>query len=776
MSSGNLRRPGLWGGLLLFLCCGLAVGQLAPPRLEHASPEEVGLDSRRLAEVDRLVEEGLAEKRMPGCVVLVARQGKIAFLKAYGARSLEPQRVPMTTDTLFDLASITKPVATATSIMLLVERGQLQLEDKAAQYWPEFGQHGKEHITIRQLLTHQSGLLADNALSDYQSGAAAAIERIAALKLQAEPGSKFIYSDVGLITLGEILRRVTGQNLHQFTQQHIFAPLGTKETGYLPAPELKRRAAPTEERDGSWMQGDVHDPRSWLLGGVAGHAGLFSTAEDLAVYAQMMLGQGEYHGVRVLAAETVKTMTTPQSVASGLRGLGWDMRTGYSINRGEGLTPQAFGHGGFTGTVLWIDPGLDLTFIFLSNRVHPAGKGLVNPLAGKIATVVAGAINQRRRPAVSDVLTGIDCLKRDEFAMLQGRRVGLITNHTGVDRDGKTTVELLRDAAGVKLAALFSPEHGIAGKLDVAKIADSSDPTSGLRIFSLYGESRKPSQESLQGLDTLVFDIQDIGARFYTYPSTMAHAMEVAAEHKLRFIVLDRPNPLGGMEMEGPLLDSGKESFVGFHTIPVRHGLTIGELARLFNTERKIGADLRVVPVEGWQRGDVFDTTGLVWINPSPNMRSLTQAFLYPGVGLLETTNLSVGRGTDTPFEVVGAPWIDGRLLAAELNQAKLRGVRFVPIRFTPDASKFKNQACGGVNVVITNRKKFLPVRTGLAMALALRKLYPDQWETGAYNRLLASDKVLEAVKAGKPIPEIEALYTDDLEQFQARRKRALLY
>src|SRR5581483_4665277 len=296
---------------------------------------------------------------------------------------------------------------------------------------------------------------------------------------------------------------------------------------------------------------------------------------------------------------------------------------------------------------------------------------------GRMSSVPEG--NNRLNP----VACGIDVLQRDSFAPLRGRSVGLITNHTGLNRKGMATADLLRAAPEVRLRALFGPEHGIRGALDT-KISDSKDKATGLPVYSLYGERTRPTAAQLAGLDTLVFDIQDIGTRFYTYISTLGLCLEAAAEHSLRFVVLDRPNPLGGLDVEGPLADPDQLSFTAYHPIPIRHGLTVGEMARLFQAEKRIGADLHVVPVEGWRRADFWDATNLTWVNPSPNMRSLTGALLYPGIGLLETTNVSVGRGTDTPFEIIGAPWLDGRLLAAELNARDLPGVRFVPVRFTP--------------------------------------------------------------------------------------------
>jgi uncharacterized protein YbbC (DUF1343 family) len=694
------------------------------------------------------------------------------------------------------MASITKPVATATSIMLLVERGQLKLGQRVSSIIPEFAANEKESITIFDLMTHQSGLLPDNAVKDYENGREEAIKKICELKLQAPTGTRFIYSDVNFITLGEIVRRISGKSVHEFSRENIFQPLGMSETGYLPSEALKKRTSPTEKReksDDKFIQGEVHDPRAFLLGGVAGHAGLFSTAEDLTVYAQMMLSGGEYNGVRILGPQTVATMTRGYKILGGsrstmegvpanpavyLRGLGWDKRTGYSINRGELMTDAAFGHGGFTGTVLWIDPQLDLFVIFLSNRVHPDGKGLVNPLAGRIGTVAAGAIRNvtpRQQPK-AEVLTGIDVLKRDGFRQLAGRKIGLITNHTGRSREGESTVNLLHEAKNVKLTTLFSPEHGFEGKLDVSKIGDTRDQATGLKVFSLYGETRKPTAAMLEDIDTLVLDIQDIGARFYTYTSTMGEALKACAEHGKRFVVFDRPNPIGGIAVAGPMLDAGKESFVGFHKLPVRHGMTTGELARMFQDELKLSVDLQVIECVGWKRSEPWDTTGLTWVNPSPNMRNLTEAFLYPGIGLLETTNLSVGRGTDTPFEIIGAPWLDGQKLASELNQRPISGVTFVPIDFTPTSSKFANQKCGGINILITDRSQFEPLRTGFEIAAALRRLYPDQWEAKSYERLLGNQKTLNALLDGKSADAIFDVAREGVSDFERRRLKYLLY
>ncbi len=376
----------------------------------------------------------------------------------------------------------------------------------------------------------------------------------------------------------------------------------------------------------------------------------------------------------------------------------------------------------------------------------------------------------------AQVSAGIDVLQRDNFRQLTGRQVGLITNHTGTNARGESTVKLFSDADNVKLVALFSPEHGFAGNLDQATIGDQNDTATGLQIYSLYGETKVPTAEMLAGIDTIVFDIQDIGTRFYTYISTMGGAMKAAAANRVRFVVLDRPNPIDGVTVQGPVLDAGSESFVGYHRIAVRHGMTIGELARMFKAEWQLELDLEIIAVEGWDRSSAFDATGRLWINPSPNMRSLTEAMLYPGVGLLETTNLSVGRGTDTPFEIIGAPWIDPVSFARDLNAEHLPGVRFVPVQFTPDASKYQDQKCGGVNIIITDRKTFHPLRTGLWLAVTLRQSYPTDWQTKSLNRLLANKRTYQGILAGQSVARLQMGYQEELEAFKLRRKQYLLY
>ena len=374
----------------------------------------------------------------------------------------------------------------------------------------------------------------------------------------------------------------------------------------------------------------------------------------------------------------------------------------------------------------------------------------------------------------AEVLDGIDVLARDGFAALRGMKIGLVTNQTGIDRQRRTTIDLLHDAPGVQLVALFSPEHGIRGIAD-EKVADSRDARTGLPIHSLYGETRAPTAEQLAGLDALVFDIQDIGCRFYTFISTLGECLTAAAGAGKKFIVLDRPNPITGARVEGPVL-AGPRSFTAWHELPVRHGMTVGELARLFAADRAPKAGLTVIACEGWTRGMWFDATAQPWVDPSPNMRSLTAAALYPGVGLLEFCNVSVGRGTDRPFEFLGAPYIDDRALVAAINAAALPGLAAIPVRFTPRASAFSGRECGGVQFIITDREIFRPLDLGIVLATALQRLYPGDLKIERLSKLLAHPPTLEAIRAGKSLAEVQALWTADRAAFDARREAFLLY
>lgn len=400
-------------------------------------------------------------------------------------------------------------------------------------------------------------------------------------------------------------------------------------------------------------------------------------------------------------------------------------------------------------------------------------------IAGPAAALWLLLFAEVLNPSVSGppprVLNGIDVLREQNFAPLAGKRVGLITNHTGLAADGTTTIELLAKAGTCRLTAIFSPEHGIRGNLD-GEFGDSKEESAELPIYSLYGAARRPTAEMLRDVDVLVFDVQDIGARFYTYITTMAYCMEEAARAGIPFYVLDRPNPLGGERVEGPMLDAGRTSFVGYMPLPVRHGMTVGELARYFNAENRIGVQLEVIPMRGWSRSYYFWDTGQVWVNPSPNMRSMTEAVFYPGVCLLEWTNVSVGRGTDRPFGMVGAPWIEPRDFAAALEAQRLGGVRFVPVRFRPSASRHQDMLCGGVSLVLTDLDRLRPVLVGLTLISVLHRLYPERFQIDGTLGLLGNAEALELLKAGRPPADVLRQDRAELKKFLERRRRALIY
>ena len=755
--------------------------------------------------LDGIVEKAIEEGQAPGAVLIVGHDGQVVYRKAFGDRSVLPQREAMTVDTIFDIASLTKVVATTTAVMQLIGKGEIRANDPVAKYIPEFAQNGKGDVTIRELLTHFSGLDEDLDLSQPWEGKENAFRMAYADKPIYAPGARFLYSDINFIVLGALVERVSEMPLDEYCEKNIFRPLGMTHTRFLPPSSWLSKIAPTQfDEHDHMLHGVVHDPTARRMGGVAGHAGVFSTADDLAKFAQFLLDGGS-----VLPSSLIEKMTTPQQppTASVLRGFGWDIDSPFSSNRGELLPVGSFGHTGFTGTSIWVDPTTRTYIILLTNAVHPRGKGSAVSLRAKVATAVAAnlpltvtekdevraenitgyneAQTAARRMATRNgsVQTGIDVLEAHDFSQVRGagesKKIGLLTNQTGVDSQGRRTIDVLAHAPGVSLQAIFSPEHGVTGTLDTTDITNSKDAVTGIPVYSVYGATdaaRRPSLDVLKTLDAVVMDIQDAGARFYTYETTLGYFLEAAAKAGIEVIVLDRPNPITGSFVQGPISDPGHESFVNYQPMPVRHGMTIGELAKMFNSERGIHARLQVIPMEGWMRGDWYDSTGLEWINPSPNLRNLTEATLYPGVALVEGTNVSVGRGTDTPFEILGAPWIKAQQLAQYLNAREISGVRFVPVSFTPNASNYSGVKCEGVNILLTDRNAFDAPELGIELASALQKLYPEQFHIEKMNDILINQSVYDAIKTGEDPRRIAADWQGALQKFQQVRQKYLIY
>jgi uncharacterized protein YbbC (DUF1343 family)/CubicO group peptidase (beta-lactamase class C family) len=769
--------------------------------------------SSRLSVLDPVINEAIAKQQIPGAVLVVGHDRQVVYRKAYGSRAIVPRREPMTLDTVFDCASLTKVIATTTALMQLWEQGKFRMSDPVAKYLPEFAQNGKQDITIRQLLVHYSGLPEDLDLAKKWEGKETAYRMAFEVAPDRPPGTAFMYSDIGFIVLGDLAEKLSGESLDEYTAKHVFAPLGMKDTRFLPPASWKPRIAPTEEDENHHLiHGVVHDPTARRMGGVAGHAGLFSTADDLAIFAQALLDGGR----GLLTPPTIAKMTSPQQPVNGtaVRGFGWDIDSPFSTNRGDLLPVGGFGHTGFTGTSMWIDPTTQTYIVLLTNAVHMNAipgheKGSAVALRTKVATVVGAALaldpseTEKMRAASltgynemqsaarkvvtrnGTVKTGIDVLEETHFAALHlaksgtPRRIGVLTNQTGLDSEGRRTIDVLSKMPGISLDVIFSPEHGVTGDLDTTDVKNTKDSKTGITVLSVYGakdSARRPAIDVLKKLDAVVIDLADAGARFYTYATSMGYFLEAASKAGIEVVVLDRPNPITGAIVEGPVSDAGRENYTNYFEEPIRHGMTMGELAKMFNAERKIGTHLEVVAMQGWQRGDWFDSTGLTWVNPSPNLRSLNEATLYTGVAVIEGANVSVGRGTDTPFEVVGAPWIKGRELAAYLNARSIQSVRFVPVVFTPTSSNYEGQRCEGVNLIVTDRNTLDAPELGIELASALHKLYPNDFKIDRMQDLLVNQATYDALLAGEDPRRMVEDWEPRLERFLEVRKKYLLY
>jgi len=746
------------------------------------------------AELDVVARDVVAAVEVPGTVIVVGEGAKVLYRKATGSRALVPASEPMTLDTIFDLASLTKVLATTPAVLRLWEQGQVQLDAPLGRYLKEFNTPAFKGVTIRALLTHSAGLPAIPPREAMARGFPAAAQALAHGGLAVPPGSTFLYSDTGFILLAELVRRVSGEPLDRFVQTRFYGPLGMFHTMFRPPASWRSRIAPTEVIDSGPLRGVVHDGNARLLGGVAGHAGLFGTADDVARFCRMLLAGGTLDGRTYLREATVRTMFTPEMIGDTTRGLGWDMSSPYSRTLGSFFAVGSVGHTGFTGPAIWMDPANQGYMVIMTNRVHPYGKGSVTELRRRASAIVGTVFAPKGEPpaliASSDVgspaadeatepaaptLTGLDQLVAEDFGRLRGRSVGLVTNQTGIDAKGRRGIDLLAAAPGVTLRAVFSPEHGLDGRLDTS-VPNTRDAATGLPVWSLYGSTRRPSSEMLAGIDTLVFDIQDVGARYYTYLATLSYILEEAGARRISVVVLDRPNPITGRVVEGPVMDPDLLSFTAPHPIPVRPGMTIGEFALMVVAERKLPVNLTVIPLGNWERNQWFDQTGLTWVDPSPNIRSPLQALLYSGIGLLESTNLSVGRGTDMPFEVVGAPWIKAQELADGLNERGLAGVRVQPIYFTPSSSVYAGQGVGGVRFVVTNRNALRPVTVALTLARELMTRYPSQFRAAAIQNLLVNRSTMWALLRGEPLLRVASWMEAGRASFLQRRASYLIY
>jgi len=758
-----------------------------PMTLARARPEDAGFRPGAMDEVDYLLDRFLAQKAFPGGVVAVGRQGKLVHLRPFGRLSYDEDSPPVTAETIYDLASLTKVVATTTMAMILVDEGRLDLDKPVQDFLPGFQGPGKEAVTVRHLLTHSSGVDWWAPLYEELRGKAAYLERIQAMDLVYEPGTRAKYSDLGLILLGEILERVAGQPLDAFVRERVFEPLGMTDTLFRPGPDRRDRIAPTEQDPwrGRMVRGEVHDENAFALGGVAPHAGLFGTAPDLARFVRMILNGGVLEHRRIVSRATVEAFTRRAGIPDSTRALGWDTKSPEGSSAGALFSDRSFGHTGFTGTSIWIDPERQLFVILLTNRVHPTRENqLIRQVRPAVAdAVVRGLAEPQPDPSGgAPVQVGVERIAAGALDALRGKRLGLVVHAASVTAEGRHAIDVFRER-GLNVVRLFSPEHGLRGRAAAGeRVENGRDPVSGLPVLSLYGGRRKPDPGELEDLDVLVFDLQGAGVRFYTYVSTLILCLEAAGEAGIELVVLDRPNPLGGERVEGPLSaprDLVAESFVNLAPGPLVHGLTMGEMARFVNARQVTPARLTIVPMVGWERHMVWADTGRPWVPPSPNLRSAEAALVYPGIALIEATNLSEGRGTPSPFLLLGAPWLDPARVRASVPGFDLEITHFTP-RASPAAPhpKYLDQECLGLRVWVTDAAAAQPYRLGLTLLDRLAREPGFEWQRGgdALTWLLGTPRVYEALGQGKSVEEILAADRADHEAWRVARREALLY
>jgi SSS family transporter len=873
-----------------------------------------------------LINDAITNHHLPGAVLLIGHSGRVVFEHAYGDRKLagEPglngrpsPAERMTENTIFDMASLSKCLSTATAIMQLYEQNKLTFDEPVEQLLPAFNpDHDSERakVSVRMLLTHTSGEPADVNLKDpwglAKPDKAEGIQRALTTPLQSAPAAVFRYSDINFILLGDIVETLSGDPLDVYAQEHIFKPFGMTETRYLPvakacgphriigaaiawapAPRghmhyacpagdwntsLLSRIAPTTHDDESkpdpranphfdmLTRGTVHDPTTRRMGGVAGHAGVFSTAHDISLFAQALLDRladrpsnfplkqstlllmtmpeqpGAYAGQLTLAntaeqsaivngekgAAPLLAPRYPAIHGQDLRGYGWDIDTAFSKPRGLLFPIGSFGHTGFTGTSLWMDPGSDTYVVLLANAVHPRGNTPISNLRGEVATAVAQALQlytdrpssdaaSSPDPSQSQTLTGIDVLESDHFAELTALaaqhnntlHLGILTNQSGIDAHSRRTIDILatdlpKILPNSKLTTIFSPEHGIFGAHDTTSFAPETDPTTGLRVTSIFGPhdaDKRPSHEQLANLDAVIIDLQDAGVRTYTYEAVTGYFLEAAAReqrdfhHTLNIIVLDRPNPIGGLAVEGPVSDPGPGAYIDYTQVPLRHGMTLGELARFYNATKHIDAPLTVVAMQHWTRPEFYDQTGLPWVNPSPNLHNLTATILLPALTLLEPTNVAVGRGTPTPFELFGAglppkdkttgaqppAWFHAADVASALTARHIPGVTFAATTATVDNDPihpYHGQTIEAVRITVTDRNALDSPELDVEILSALHKLYPEQFRLDRTASYIANAATLAAITRGDDPRSIAATWQPALTDYKNAREQYLLY
>lgn len=718
----------------------------------------------------KALSDAVREARAPGAVAYVGDLERTYLHAAAGLRQRTPASLPAGQDTVYDLASLTKVLATATAVMQLRDAGLLDLEQPVSELLPvpEFSA-----FTVRHLLTHTSGLPPTRPYFRDVTTVNEVVARAAEEALEPRPGTRRRYSDIGYILLGAIVELTAKEPFDVYCARAIWTPLGMHDTAFNPGEALAARTAATEQC--RWRNrvviGKVHDENAYAVGGVAGHAGLFSTAADLARFSR-----GLFAG-RVLKESTLREMAAPTHVPTyPWQGLGWKRNPWAGASEGHLPARNAIGHTGWTGTCIWIDLDTGRFLILLSNTCHPSRDRRNNrALRQSFSTPVAKALYPDR----ANVHTGVDRLMWEGLHRHAGARIGLLTNHAATDHLGRHILEVFRLDPAVRLRRLFSPEHGLDGQAEAGERVGAQQAP--VPVVSLYGERRRPLRSELDDLDLFLIDLQDIGSRYYTYMSSMRECLIACAAAGVPVQVLDRPNPIGGTILEGALPER-VGSFVCSARVPVRHGMTMGELAEHFRrTEPELrGLQLSVAELDGWRRDLHHDGTALPWRPPSPNIPNPDTALLYVGMCLFEGTNLNEGRGTMTPFKLVGAPWLDAPAILRAMPASALTGLEAAPMQYTPvsipgkaTSPRFQNHLCRGIRVEVADRHAARPFTFAVAFIRAALERHPDRFEITSFFDTLAGGSALRSQLAqGMSAAEIAEAARDELAEFDRNRPK----
>jgi len=712
--------------------------------------------------------KAVEQSKSPGAVAYVGDPERTYFHAATGFRQITPDVLPAKRSTPYDLASLTKGIATTTAIMILRDEGALDLDQPVSELIPipAFGQ-----FTVRHLLTHTSGLVGGLPYYTIATSIDEMLQRYAARDIDWPPGTRWRYSDAGFMILGRAVELVARDSLAAFCAKRIFRPLWMTHTAFNPPKQWAGTCAATEHCAwrGKVMVGAVHDENAYAVGGVAGHAGLFAPAADIARFCRALLTG------RILCEKTLAEITEVGQVPSyPWQGLGWKLDPWMS--GAEGFLPArtVFGHTGWTGTSIWMDRRSGLFAILLGNTCHPSRAQHDNE---SLRRTFYMAVAREFYPRRTNTHTGLDRLVRDGFRPLLGKRISLLTNRAAVDQLGRPILEVLTLEPRVKLAMLYSPEHGILGKAEAGESVESEPGP--VPVISLYGEQKRPSRAELRQVDLFVIDLQDVGARYYTYMATMLECMKACAEARKPVLVLDRPNPVGGAVLEGPIATKTGPD-VCCAPIPVRHGMTMGELAAFFLKKLLRTSKLALVvnTLDNWPRARLFHECGLSWVPPSPNIPTPETALLYVGMCLFEGTNLNEGRGTDTPFHVVGAPWLDAKAVIRNIKYRDRPGCSLKATTYTPKAipgkasdPRYRDQECHGIRITVRDPHKVRAFTLAVALLAAIHRRHPNEFEwTGFFDVLAGSEDLRQRIEAGQSARQIVTSYASALEVFNAGR------